>query len=112
MCAGAAIIGIYIYTEIGDRFFGAMITFLMVMFITWYVWDSFPTVTRTLAPAVRVVAYFADYHKASAYPGVEANKKFRLHENGVVSYAKEDGWDLIIKVDFVTPPGADQQFPK
>jgi hypothetical protein len=62
-------------SKIGDLFFGAMITLMTVMFITWYVWDSFPIVTRTLAPAVRAVAYFADYQKASAYPGVERNKK-------------------------------------
>jgi hypothetical protein len=85
---------------------------VIVLFIACYVWYSFPTVTRKLAPAVRAVAYFADYQKASAYPGVERNKKFRLHENGVVSYAEENGWDFIIKVDFVKPQEADQQSSK
>jgi hypothetical protein len=101
-----------VYTEIGDRFFGAGVTSLIVLFITWYVWDSFPTVTRTLAPAVRAVSYFADYQKASAYPGIEGNKRLRIHENGVVSYAEENGWDIIIKVDFVKLQEADQQSSK
>ena len=89
-----------------------MITLLIVMFITWYVWDSFSVATRTLAPAVRVVAYFADYQKASTYPGVEGIKRLRIHENGVVSYAEENGWDIIIKVDLVKLPEADQQSSK
>jgi len=100
------------YTEIGNRFFGAGATSIIVLCITWYVWDSFPTVTRTLAPAVRAVAYFADYQNASAYPGVERNKKFRLHENGVVSYAEKDSSGVIIKVAFVKLQEADQQSSK
>jgi hypothetical protein len=101
-----------VHTEIGERFFGAMMTSLIVLVITWYVWNSFPTVTRTLAPVVRAVAYFADYQNASAYPGVERDKKFRLHENGVVSYAEEDSSGVIIKVDFVKLHEADQQSSK
>jgi hypothetical protein len=101
-----------VHTEIGERFFGAMMTSLIVLVITWYVWNSFPTVTRTLAPVVRAVAYFADYQKASAYPGVERDKKFRLHENGVISYAEEDSSGVIIKVDFVKLHEADQQSSK
>jgi hypothetical protein len=54
----------------------------------------------------------AHYHKASAYPGVERDKSLRIHENGVISYAEEDGWDVIIKVDFVRLPEADQQSSK
>jgi hypothetical protein len=57
--------------------------------------------TRTLKPIVRAVVYFADFQQVSLYPGVDVNRRLRLHENGVVSYAEERGRDIVISVEKV-----------
>jgi hypothetical protein len=62
-------------------------------------WKWYSPATRSLKPIVRVVAYFADFQQVSLYPGVDVNRRLRLHENGVVSYAEERGWDIVISVD-------------
>jgi hypothetical protein len=61
-------------------------------------WQWYSPATRSLKPIVRAVAYFADFQQASLYPGVDVNRRLRLHENGVVSYAEERGWDIVISV--------------
>lgn len=62
-------------------------------------WDSIVAQTRTLAgPAVRLVAYFSDFHRLPQYPGVDASKRTRLHENGVVSYAQRRGTEIVVTV--------------
>ena len=57
--------------------------------------------TRSLKPVVRAVAYFVDFQQVSLYPGVDVNRRLRLYENGVVSYAEERGWDIVISVEKV-----------
>ncbi|MEM5317239.1 hypothetical protein [Paraburkholderia sp. JHI869] len=47
---------------------------------------------------VKLFAYAADYDLATAYPGVDASVPFRLHDNGVVSYATFSRWDVTIRV--------------
>ena len=64
-------------------------------------WQWYSPATRSLKPIVRAVAYFADFQQVSLYPGVDVNRRLRLHENGVVSYAEERGWDIIISVEKV-----------
>jgi hypothetical protein len=95
-------------STIAERFLGAMALSGIVAITTVYAWQSFSGVTQTLAPLARGVAYLADYHKASAYPGVEGNKSLRIHENGVVSYAEDDRGTIIITVGFVKLPEAEQ----
>lgn len=77
---------------IGVMFFALGITFF---------WQWYSPATRSLKPIVRAVAYFADFQQVSLYPGVDVNRRLRLHENGVVSYAEERGWDIIISVEKV-----------
>ncbi|WP_152988818.1 hypothetical protein [Burkholderia pseudomallei] len=50
---------------------------------------------------VRLFAYRADYEQATAYPGVDASTPFRLHDNGVVSYATFNKWDVTIHVSHI-----------
>ena len=47
---------------------------------------------------IRRVAYLTDYQPAANYPGVNASARLRLHENGVVSYAVPNGWNIDIVV--------------
>jgi hypothetical protein len=54
-------------------------------------WISDPT-------SIKWVAYVSDFQFAARYPGIDPNKRLRLHENGVVSYAEQDGWDIKITV--------------
>jgi hypothetical protein len=72
-----------------------------IMAVAAYTWQSSPAVTESLKPAVRALAYIADFQQVSLYPGVEVNRRLRLHENGVVSYAEERGWDIVISVEKV-----------
>ena len=66
-----------------------------------YTWDLYPTVTESLKPAVRALAYKADFQQVSLYPGVEVSKRLRLHENSIVSYAEERDGDIVISVEKV-----------
>lgn len=47
---------------------------------------------------VRWVAYKADYQSIPKYPGISADQRVRIHENGVVSIARPVGWDVEIEV--------------
>jgi hypothetical protein len=80
---------------------GHVIGMVGIIAIAAYTWQSSPAVTGSLKPAVRALAYIADFQQAPMYPGVEVNKRLRLHENGVVSYAEERGGDIIISVEKV-----------
>ncbi|WP_109479707.1 hypothetical protein [Paraburkholderia sp. C35] len=46
---------------------------------------------------VRIFAYWADYENPGRYPGTEQHR-FRLHDNGVVSYADFRKWDVDIRM--------------
>lgn len=74
---------------------------LAVLTLVAYIWTWSFAEIRSLGPLIRWVAYCADFQEASLYPGIEVNKKFRLHENGVVSYAERQGWDISISVEKV-----------
>jgi hypothetical protein len=47
---------------------------------------------------IKWVAYVSDFQLAAKYPGIDSNKRLRLHENGVVSYAEKDGWGIKVTV--------------
>ncbi len=63
-----------------------------------HTWDWSFAEIRSLGPLIRLVAYYSDFQEVSLYPGVEVNKRLRLHENGVVSYAERQGWVISISV--------------
>jgi hypothetical protein len=48
---------------------------------------------------IRFLAYYLDYYEAPLYPNLKANKKFRLHANGIVSYAFIDGFEVTISIE-------------
>lgn len=52
---------------------------------------------------VKWLAYTADYQTADRYPGIEAGARYRLHENGVVSYASVSGGEVNIRVQVLNP---------
>lgn len=54
---------------------------------------------RTLLnPLVEWAAYWGDYHRVDAYPGVPPGARVRLHENGVVSVASVVDGRVVIRV--------------
>ncbi|TDR38521.1 hypothetical protein DFR29_12022 [Tahibacter aquaticus] len=64
-----------------------------------------------LRPAARLIAYAVDYHTVGAYPGVPADQKIRLHENGVVSIARLTGLTVTIEVTSVKLPDEPRSEP-
>ena len=47
---------------------------------------------------VKFFVYKLDYQNLARYPGIEADEKVILHDNGVVSYARAVGNDVVIRV--------------
>ena len=47
----------------------------------------------------RLIAYYLDYFKSPNYPGLNSSEKVHIHENGVISYAIKNGFDVQIRVD-------------
>jgi hypothetical protein len=76
----------------------------MLLFAAAVVQRQYPHAVPYLTPAVRIIAYVADYQPLPRYPGVEGTRRARVHENGIVSYAEEQGWDIHITVDAVRSP--------
>lgn len=86
--------------------FGAIV----ISFLAGFAWDQ-TNYWISHHKFIKWVAYTSDFQFAACYPGVDANKRLRLHENGVVSYAEQDGWDIKItvgRVHQVTLEGAHQ----
>lgn len=52
-------------------------------------------------PTVRFLAYLLDFNIAEDYPGVRHGEPMRLLENGLVVYAKRDGFNVKFNVDHV-----------
>jgi hypothetical protein len=63
-----------------------------------YVWDLHAKFLTENPAVIRWTAYATDFHYSRSYPGIDSGKKLRLHENGVVSYAEQDGQDIKITV--------------
>jgi hypothetical protein len=61
-------------------------------------WDLNAELILRNPAVIKWVAYSADFQEAYRYPGVDEGKRIRLHENGVVSYAEIDGWNINITV--------------
>jgi hypothetical protein len=79
------------------RAFGAF----MLVFVVAVAHGQYPSAKAYLKPIVRGVAYLADYQQVPKYPGVDENRRSRVHENGIVSYAEDRGGDIVISVDSV-----------
>ena len=95
---------LFLEQNIGNFVWRGFMQMLGVMGIAFGIaifWEWYSPATRSLKPIVRVVAYFADFQQVSLYPGIDVNRRLRLHENGVVSYAEERGWDIVISVEKV-----------
>lgn len=52
-------------------------------------------------PALKWIAYAADFQSAGTYPGVDATKRLRLLDNGVVAYAESTGRTIKITTALV-----------
>jgi hypothetical protein len=95
---------LFLERDIGKFVWRGFVHIIGVMGIVFGItlfWQWYSPATRSLKPIVRAVAYFADFQQVSLYPGVDVNRRLRLHENGVVSYAEERGWDIVISVEKV-----------
>jgi hypothetical protein len=79
------------------RAFGAF----MLVFVVAVAHGQHPSAKAYVKPIVRGVAYLADYQQVPKYPGVDENRRSRVHENGIVSYAEDRGGDIVISVDYV-----------
>jgi hypothetical protein len=53
---------------------------------------------KSLHPLVRWVALFGDFQSSKDYPGVGANERIRLHENGVISVATVENNTVVVRV--------------
>lgn len=60
----------------------------------------------TYKQPIKWIAIAADYQQADLMPGIEQDTRYRLHENGVVSYASFADWQVSIRVSMVGKPMA------
>jgi hypothetical protein len=81
-----------------SKAFGHFVGAVFVSLAAAYVWDLHAKFLTENPAIIRWAAYATDFHQSKNYPGVDSNKKLRLHENGVVSYAEPDGRDIKITV--------------
>jgi hypothetical protein len=75
-----------------------------IMVVVALPWKQDLPFKKSLEPLIRGIAYVADFQEVSAYPGVDTNRRLRLHENGVVSYAEEHDGNISICVGRVQLP--------
>lgn len=80
--------------------YGAIGVLIPIVFLIGFAFSFFYAQPSKFGGAslVKLIAYVADYQYLDNYPGVDAGKKVRLHDNGVVSYAKLDDWRVIITI--------------
>lgn len=64
----------------------------------------YSSVAIPFLPALKWIAYAADFQPPGMYPGVDAGKRLRLLDNGVVAYAERKGWGIEITKDYVVSP--------
>ena len=67
--------------------FGQCIGAFVCAFLSIYGFEYVTRHHREADPAIRLVAYFVDYQPAPKYPGIGAQERVRLHENGIISVA-------------------------
>lgn len=81
-----------------SRSFGHAIGATIISLAAAQVWTWHASFLIANPAIIKWVAYVTDFQFADRYPGTDSKKRLRLHENGVVSYAEEDGWDIKITV--------------
>lgn len=81
-----------------SRAFGHVMGAIFVALAAGGVWDLHARFLLDNPNIIRWAAYATDFYQSKNFPGVDSSKKLRLHENGVVSYAEPDGWDIKITV--------------
>jgi hypothetical protein len=79
------------------RAFGAF----MLVFAIAVVHEQYTSAKTYLKPMIRGIAYLADYQQIPQYPGIDGNRRSRIHGNGIVSYAEDHRGNIIISVDYV-----------
>lgn len=80
------------------KLFGHSAGALAICFYSGAVFDFSSKHEKSLHPLVKWVALFSDFQNAKLYPGVAANERVRLHENGVVSSASVENNTVVIHV--------------
>lgn len=75
------------------HFLGAFALLMAIAFVA----DGYSTLQQRAYPAVRWIAFFADYQTAPAYPGIHTDERIRLHENGVISFLVIENGELSIR---------------
>jgi hypothetical protein len=84
--------------KIMSRYFFHAIGAAIVAICGGAVWDWHSRFILQHPQPIRWVAYLADYQPSILYPGVSKTTRLRLHENGVVSYAERNGWNIQITI--------------
>jgi hypothetical protein len=96
-------------TDLAWNSMGCGLGAFMLLFVAAVAQEQYPHAKAYLTPIVRGVAYIGDYQPIPNYPGIDGHRRARVHENGVVSYAEEQGWDIHISVDTVRPQTSSRQ---
>lgn len=84
-----------IRSDFVDHSFGAISLAICALVIGWGTINVFEAATL---PAIRWIAFYADYYPAPAYPGIPQSERIRLHENGVISSAHIENGSVVISV--------------
>ena len=79
---------------------GAFITAVLLI----YCYDSMGKSIADNDQIIKSIAFYTDYQIADNYPGIKKGFRYRLHENGVVSYAIMNKGKVEIVVDKI--PGS------
>jgi len=77
-----------------NHMFGGAIVFGMALFAV----SAYFLAMDNLTPAVRWMAYLADFQSSPIYPGIQKDARFRLMDNGVVAYASIKDHAVLITV--------------
>lgn len=62
------------------------------------------TLPGAVSETIKTVAYWSDYQEANDYPGIIKGRRYRLLENGVVTYADKDNGQTVITVTNIEAP--------
>lgn len=80
------------------KMFAHMVGAFAVCFFVSNVFDFVAKNQRTLHPLIKWIAFVSDFQASPKYPGVGMNDRIRLHENGVISFARIQDGRIVIGV--------------
>jgi hypothetical protein len=108
LAVGTAAMALYLYAILGGffrkdkshapRFLAQALGALAICIYSAQAFQYSSDHQATLYPLARWFALFADYQQMQRYPGVQPSEHVRLHENGVVSYAKVVNGEVVIGI--------------